>query len=259
MEKPRIEMAKEAIRKRTEKAQMLLRKKYDEMVAMRLESSKNGNGDADWGWSLLQEGEDPSVVRMAAVVLKNLEQVQRDDIMKTCSDCNILYMDDRCDRETRQYIANISPQDKETLRSILHSLNGITSPPVRTETLYEKGINLSGGFCRFCDRINGSSRRIRAQQRKERQYDCFGSCFDSCSQQECCDYQLWPKEQWTDPDKLALRIVPCVLSKEETSLDPKVLWDCWIDYWTWESRRSILAMDPKRPYKFRPYRELVDC
>jgi hypothetical protein len=203
----------EKVRGKTEKAQALLERRYREIVAERISHIKdNSNGDADYGWSLPQEEEIPSIVRMASVVLDR-DIGEYGNILCVCVGCGLIYLKG-CDKDVRcLQIETLGSSQKEVLRWVMHSLNGVINPPIAKETLFERGLeHLSGGLCFFCDR-EGNGKRARKDQKQESPFDCFGSCADYCTEAnrdvEPCKYRAW-----------------CVLPKECLNLEEDLWYTC---------------------------------
>lgn len=207
-----------------------------------------------YGETSPKPAEGINLINLAETILRTVIR-EDSELLRFCSDCHIVYIK-QDDEESRSRFNSLDPVKRKTLLAFAHCLNDIFNRPIRLPMLTAGGVDLGGGLCQFCGRINGSGNLIRKIQKKESHWDCFGTSFDFCSEMEHCDYQLWDKDRWKDSMKLGLPRVECVIRQEYLSIDKEGIFNSPINWWVWALRVSSLKK--RRRYQFNIRRSQID-
>lgn len=262
----RLEKARILIEKRTDWAERELREAFYTLMPLekKIFSSKGNGGNSGLSKSLnsrFQRQERIGTLDMVtALIMKSEMFGGYQDLCCSCADCHMILC--RGDREGENKAEELNDVQKKFFRSLVHFVNGNNiasgkNKPITLDDLDEKGLAPSGALCRFCDRINGTGNRIRKIQSEESPWPCFGTCFDYCTEEGRCDYQLWEKEGWSNPRKITLKKTQCVIPKNCLSLSEEELRKSWLDYWTWALR--VLSLKKWGIYRFNIRRSWFDC
>lgn len=222
-----LEEARRKITNRQQRAQDKVFKMYEAILDNRLSFSEyhNGNGDTGWGWTMQHEGETPGIIYASGVVLNSI--VKRSEMVTCyCADCHMLFLQKEeklTSVSSREYLVNLEPQKLEVVHAVFQAINGILNPPVTIPTLIDNGIESSGDFCDFCNRVNGIAEAIRKDQRKNGRRGCFGTCYDFCTEMQWCR-TLWHEKCF------------CAIPKRLTVLEGEDFESKSFDFWTWYLR-----------------------
>lgn len=251
-----LEVAKEVLPKVTVRAYGELMGIYADAVSRSIFSEDGSKKEESArGWKKVP-ADKINLINVAEVVLETIIR-EDSELLRFCSDCHIIYIK-QDDEESRNRFEGLDHPKKRVLLALVYALSSIfRRHPIKIPALTMNGVDLGGGFCPFCNRINTWGRRIREVQKKESPWDCFGTSFDHCSEMDRCDYQHWDRENWRDPRKRMLPKTECVIRSEYLALDENKILGCSLNWWVWASRVATLTEQGR--YRFSIRRNRFDC
>jgi hypothetical protein len=183
------------VEKRFEVAKKALRLRFDCLVVYR-KAFALVNG-SDWSWDLTRNGEEPGLLKMVEVVLKE-EIPSYYRFMSQCLFCGKIYVDYKEKKLKRgEVLFTLSEERKNFYYYVQDALNSNISPALTPDIFREYDIEISSGICKFCSDCHRPGEEIRKFQQKEGNPDCYGKSLNHCDQFGCAFYAdcLPTKEQ----------------------------------------------------------------